>query len=686
MKKFISLILVTIMLMLSVPAFAANLPNAFWKLNENYIAAVEAKDYPAIALYAEQTIDMVSRLPEDEQVIEIIGSRAYEAAFAYYFMGDYVNSVKHFNIYLPYGIKKNWTDGVIIAQEFVKQLSPVLEVYKYTPNEQLYYGAKNEPHGVLYGQVSEKMQPRESMVLLYLEYGYSDYFDWANYIMKQAREQGKAVELALNFPLQGDNARAINEGDLYLAQLYSFVAQYPDVDVFLRIGAEMNIWGNMATPDEFIRSFRIIATKMRALPNVATVWSVAHTSGWNINTHDFYPGDGYVDWVGVAVYPNKYFGGQRWNGVDVFNEVCYKTGYNADPVLMIKDIVDTYGDRKPIMISECGSAYKTNGSVNEYHHEWAVNYLNQMYSFIPMVYPQVKVMAYFNKNISYENNYYDLDGSPMLKSAYDAAVLAPQFVKGDADNTPETYFEKVYGNISTAGSFTLGAYPHIYGADAITVNYYIDNVLYASTSTVPYEVKFENITGTRTLRVEAIGNNGASMERTYTIKSELMPEGADLFSDTMSLNDAQKQAVDYAYKNGIINGYEDNTFRPYGGITRAEFATMVCRLMGYRLEEPCSFDDAKDHWGSSYINACVKAGAINGIGNNMFAPDASITFEQAVKIVSVVSRIANGNEAYPDGFIAAAISRAMLDNLMVTDKGMVLNRIDAAVMMYNAVK
>ena len=176
------------------------------------------------------------------------------------------------------------------------------------------------------------------------------------------------------------------------------------------------------------------------------------------------------------------------------------------------------------------------------------------------------------------------------------------------------------------------------------------------------------------------------MERNYTVVSTLQPEGADAFSDTAALSDAQKDAVSYAYENRIITGYEDNTFRPYNTITRAEFATMICRLMKYETNDPCSFDDAKDHWGSAYINACVKAGAINGVGNNMFAPDAEITFEQAVKIVSVVCGVADGSEIYPDGFIDKAKVKNMLANLMVAEKGMVFNRIDAAVMMYNAVK
>ena len=77
---------------------------------------------------------------------------------------------------------------------------------------------------------------------------------------------------------------------------------------------------------------------------------------------------------------------------------------------------------------------------------------------------------------------------------------------------------------------------------------------------------------------------------------------------------------------------------------------------------------------------------MNGVGNNMFAPDDEITFEQAVKIVSVVCGIATGKEEYPQGFINKAEGKNMLINLMSTQTGMVFNRIDAAVLMYNAVK
>ena len=58
-----------------------------------------------------------------------------------------------------------------------------------------------------------------------------------------------------------------------------------------------------------------------------------------------------------------------------------KTGYSSDPVLMIRMLLKNTAVRKPIMISECGSAYRTNGDINETDSEWAAKYLKQIYVY-----------------------------------------------------------------------------------------------------------------------------------------------------------------------------------------------------------------------------------------------------------------------------------------------------------------
>ena len=39
-------------------------------------------------------------------------------------------------------------------------------------------------------------------------------------------------------------------------------------------------------------------------------------------------------------------------------------------------------------------------------------------------------------------------------------------------------------------------------------------------------------------------------------------------------------AIDYLTDIGLINGYEDNTFRPEKNVTRAEYATLIVRAIG----------------------------------------------------------------------------------------------------------
>lgn len=68
-----------------IPVFAYDLPNAFWSLNDSYSAAQNSKDYSGIAYYGSRVIDLISAEPSNEQTDNIMGSRTYDTAFAYFF-------------------------------------------------------------------------------------------------------------------------------------------------------------------------------------------------------------------------------------------------------------------------------------------------------------------------------------------------------------------------------------------------------------------------------------------------------------------------------------------------------------------------------------------------------------------------------------------------------------------------
>lgn len=57
------------------------------------------------------------------------------------------------------------------------------------------------------------------------------------------------------------------------------------------------------------------------------------------------------------------------------------------------------------------------------------------------------------------------------------------------------------------------------------------------------------------------------------------------FSDYSEVADYAKEAVSYFTEKGIISGYEDNTFRPAGGLTRAESAKILYKCFREEVNE-----------------------------------------------------------------------------------------------------
>jgi beta-mannanase len=76
------------------------------------------------------------------------------------------------------------------------------------------------------------------------------------------------------------------------------------VPVFLRIGYEFDLPQSAYDPQAYQAAFRYIVDKFRALevPNVAFVWHSQCSTNFTGSIMDWYPGDDYVDWVGVSIF------------------------------------------------------------------------------------------------------------------------------------------------------------------------------------------------------------------------------------------------------------------------------------------------------------------------------------------------------------------------------------------------
>ncbi|UJF32647.1 S-layer homology domain-containing protein [Paenibacillus hexagrammi] len=88
--------------------------------------------------------------------------------------------------------------------------------------------------------------------------------------------------------------------------------------------------------------------------------------------------------------------------------------------------------------------------------------------------------------------------------------------------------------------------------------------------------------------------------------------------------------------NGILNGYEDGTFRADQDITRAEMVAIMSRIIDLsHVQESGStvFRDIGDSWNKDQIEAAAEAGIINGEDEGSFAPDKSTTRAEALTVL-----------------------------------------------------
>jgi len=96
-----------------------------------------------------------------------------------------------------------------------------------------------------------------------------------------------------------------------------------------------------------------------------------------------------------------------------------------------------------------------------------------------------------------------------------------------------------------------------------------------------------------------------------------------------------KSYIETAYANGWLNGVAENSFSPNGSMTRAMFVTVLYRVEGEPASEAAHpFDDVPDGvWYSDSVRWVYEKGVVNGTSNTEFSPNASITREQMAAIL-----------------------------------------------------
>ena len=94
--------------------------------------------------------------------------------------------------------------------------------------------------------------------------------------------------------------------------------------------------------------------------------------------------------------------------------------------------------------------------------------------------------------------------------------------------------------------------------------------------------------------------------------------------------------VDYVVKENLFNGRSAVIFDPNTAMTRAELVSVLWRNAGspdFDDVGHTSFEDCKKGaWYTAAVNWAAKEGIVNGVGENLFAPEGKVTREQIVTI------------------------------------------------------
>ena len=144
---------------------------------------------------------------------------------------------------------------------------------------------------------------------------------------------------------------------------------------------------------------------------------------------------------------------------------------------------------------------------------------------------------------------------------------------------------------------------------------------------------------------------------------------------------------------GILNGFEDGTFKPEQPVTRAQFTKIVCYALNtgdltYSESERAVFPDvAPNHWAINNIITAKNSRIINGYDDGTFKPENNVLYEQAVKMavcaLGYPESYANREGGYPNGYFKIANKAGLLDKITDAKIGQPLTRGGVAQLMDN---
>ena len=632
-------------------ASAFTYPSAYWKLHDAWAVAIEQQELDKVIELAGKTYDLLMPLGLCADVCYNLDVKCAKASWACEMKGDLDGAIMWNQRQMVFA---NWIndnlrsyhDILINGAARQEHLSAAAQPAIYAQTDQpgkSFPGTAASAAGTWYGSTVDGSERSPYTALMYVNFGdeYSvDY--WINYYknqnpdFKKAITSGGIVELAWNFtPENTQGALNVLSADKYIADSLKAMGKL-NATVLLRVGAEMNLWGD-CDPATYIQAFRKVAQAAEQYPNIQMVFSPGEVSNRNVTIEQYYPGDEYVDWIGSSSYHNTNYSGQvpvyDFTAGTYGNDAYFGWGlYDSDPVVMLRPLVrfaEEHG--KPVMISECGFSYR-NTSTGADQTDYAVDQMNKFYSYVNMIYPQVKAVFYFNRDMK---GAYELQGNTALYQTYHNAIEANGGYMNKAGQTAKNWHRLDQAELS--GQVKLATYASFPGREPVTVTYYLNDRAVFTSTRAPYYYELDTDAlpaGDNTLKAVASSGQFSRTTARYVVQGEPQP-GADLPMDTAGW---AKDLILDAESKGLITQRNRMDFTTR--ITRLQFAELAVNLIEKLTGQtvPASdkvFSDTTDVVARKAVTAGVTSGTGDG---STFTPNGLIDRQQICIMLSAVVR------------------------------------------------
>lgn len=188
----------------------------------------------------------------------------------------------------------------------------------------------------------------------------------------------------------------------------------------------------------------------------------------------------------------------------------------------------------------------------------------------------------------------------------------------------------------------------------------------------------------------------------FKIKDTVTSSNDIPFTD-VSKNSWYYKTVKYTYENNLISGANEYEFRPDAKITRGMIVTILWRMEGSpKVTGVKDFIDVQGQYYYDAVRWAAKYGVVNGYGDGRFGPNANITREQLATILcnyakykSKYAKTSSNTSNYKDWYRVSSYARESMnwavskgvitgkDNGTRVDPLGTASRAEAATMIYN---